>query len=145
MLLIPHCMLVYPLCYLDQLLAELEIVLVQEVVGQKVAEAVEVELALVQDFVVEMALVDVAGIVGIGMVVEGMVASMVVDIDIVEGTLAEVASFHDHIPSNPVQVVLGPCNLSDWQDQIDKGNIKPTLESQDLAFSELERALFIFV
>ena len=45
-------------------------------------------------FGMEMALVDVARIVGI----EGMV----VDIDMVEGTSVVVAGFHNHIPSNIV-------------------------------------------
>ena len=39
--------------------------------------------------------------------------------------------------------MLGPCNLLDWKDQIDKGNIKPTLNSYYLAFLDSERALSI--
>ena len=53
------------------------------------------------DFEVDMALVNVAGIVDIEeMVVEGMV----VDIDTTRDTFAVVVGFHNHIPSNLVQV-----------------------------------------
>ena len=69
-----------------------------------------VELVRVQDFVVEMALVeDVVGIVDIGMIVEDMVVGMVVDmvVGIVEDTFLEMVRLHNYIIANLVQVGFG--------------------------------------
>ena len=107
MLLLPHYMLVFPLCYSDLLLVELVIKLVQVGLGQKAVDAVVVELVRVQDFAVEMALVEgVAGIVDIEIVVEDMVVEDKVVI-VVEDRFFEATVSHKYILTNFVHVGFG--------------------------------------